>query len=131
MSRENVEVVRAAHEAWNAGDMEAFRDLHDPEVFGRSPEGWPEPGPFVGREAVMHQFDQMRETWEADSLHAISDYIDLGDRVAVRVTWHGTGRGPTADLEITQLITVRNGRILVVEYFWDHGDALEALGPSE
>ncbi len=131
MSQENVEIVRAAHEAWNAGDMEAFRDLHDPDVVGRSPEGWPEPGPFVGREAVMRQFEQMRETWDSDALRPITDYIDAGDRVIVRVTWHAAGHGPVADLEVTQFITVRNGKILVVEYFWDHADALEAAGLRE
>ena len=58
MSQENVEIVRAAFEAWNAGDMDALRELYDPDVIVRTPEGWPEPGPFVGREAVMRQFEQ-------------------------------------------------------------------------
>jgi len=53
MSQENVKVVRAAFEAWNAGDMDAFRELLAPDVISRSPDGWPEPGPYVGREAVM------------------------------------------------------------------------------
>ena len=67
MSQENVEVVRATFEAWNAGDMDAFRELHDPDVIMRTAGGWPEPGPFVGREAVMRQFEQLRETWDADA----------------------------------------------------------------
>ena len=53
MSQENVEVVRATFEAWNAGDMDAIREQYDPGVIAWAPEGWPEPGPFVGREAVM------------------------------------------------------------------------------
>ena len=32
MSQENVEVVRAAFEAWNRGDMDALRELYDPDV---------------------------------------------------------------------------------------------------
>jgi ketosteroid isomerase-like protein len=32
MSRENVEIVRAAYEAWNAGDMGALRELYDPDA---------------------------------------------------------------------------------------------------
>jgi hypothetical protein len=52
MSRENVGVVDAMGEAWNAGDMDAFRELLSPDVIVRAPDGWPEPGPFVGREAV-------------------------------------------------------------------------------
>ena len=35
MSQENVEIVRKLIEAWNAGDMDAFRDLYDPEIIMR------------------------------------------------------------------------------------------------
>jgi ketosteroid isomerase-like protein len=84
MSQENVEVVRAAVEAWNAGDMDALRDLYDPDVIGRAPEGWPEPGPDVGREAVMRELERLHEAWDANTLEPISDFIDAADRVAVR-----------------------------------------------
>jgi ketosteroid isomerase-like protein len=67
MSQENVELVRGGFEAWNAGDMNVLRDLFHPDAVLRMPEGWPEPGPYVGREAIMRQFDQMRETWDADA----------------------------------------------------------------
>ena len=130
MSQENIEVVRAMFEANSAGDMDAFRELHDPDVIGRMPEGWPEPG-FVGREAVMRQFEQLRETWDADALEPISDFIDAGDRVVVRLAYHGEGHGPEMNFEMTQVITVRNGRILYREYFWDHAEALKTLGLPE
>jgi ketosteroid isomerase-like protein len=131
MSQENVDVMRAAFEAWNAGDMDTFRELHDPDVVSRFVEDWPEPGPFVGREAVMREWEQMRETWNADAVESISDFIDAGDRVAVRVIWRGAGHGPEMKLEITNVITVRKGRIVDQEFFWDHAEALEAIGLSE
>ena len=84
MSQENIEVLRAFFAAWNAGDMDALRELHDPDVIMRAPKGWPEPGPEVGRDAVMRQFEQLRETWDTDSVEPISDFIDVGDRVLVR-----------------------------------------------
>ena len=83
-AQESVEIVRAAFAAWNAGDMDAVREAFDPDAIMRMPEGWPEPGPFVGRDAVMRQVEQQRETWDSDSLELISDLIDVGDRVAVR-----------------------------------------------
>jgi ketosteroid isomerase-like protein len=44
MSRESVEVVRAAYEAWNTGNMNVLRELYDPDaMIVRYPEGWPEP----------------------------------------------------------------------------------------
>ena len=131
MSGENVEIDQATFEAWNARDMDALRDLYDPDIVMRTPEGWPEPGPFVGREAVMRQLEQMRDTWDADAVELISDFIDVGDRVAVRMIWHGAGRGPETDIESTNVVTVRNGRIVFIEFFWDHAEALEALGLSE
>jgi ketosteroid isomerase-like protein len=131
MSQENVEIMKAAFEAWNAGDMDDFRDLFDPEVIWRQPEGWPEPGPEVGREAVMHQLGQQRETWDADALELTSDFIDAADRIVVRFIWRGAGHGPEANLEATGVFTVRKGRVFYVEFFWDHAEALEAVGLSE
>ena len=94
MSQENVEVVRAAYDAWNAGNMDALRELYDPDAIMRMDENWPEPGPYFGRDAVMREFEQLREAWDADTIEAISDFIDAGDRVVVRVAWRGVGRGP-------------------------------------
>jgi ketosteroid isomerase-like protein len=131
MSQENVEFVRAAFEAWNAGDMDAFLELLAPDVISRPPEGWPEPGPFVGREAVMRQFMQQRQTFEADAAKPISDFIEIADRVIVRLSWRGRGHGPELNLEQTCAFTVRKGKILAFEWFWDHAEALEAVGLSE
>ncbi|MGH2965139.1 MAG: nuclear transport factor 2 family protein [Solirubrobacterales bacterium] len=131
MLQENVEIVRALFATWNAGDMDAHRELHDPTVIVRSPEGWPEPGPFVGREAVMHQWEQQRETWDADVVEPTSDFIDVADRVAVRFIWRGTGHGPASNVELTAVYTVRKGLIFYEEFFWDHAEALETLGLSE
>ena len=64
MSQENMEVVRRSFEAWNAGDMDAFRELYDPDAIMRMAEDWPEPGPYVGREAIMREFEQLRQTWD-------------------------------------------------------------------
>jgi ketosteroid isomerase-like protein len=94
MSQENVEVVRAAYRAWNGGDMDSFRELYDPDVILRPPGIWPEPGPFVGWEAVMRLFEQAREVWDADTLEPMGDFIDAADRVVVRYAWRGAGRPP-------------------------------------
>jgi ketosteroid isomerase-like protein len=131
MSQENVEVVKVNFDLWNAGDMDAWRDLFAPDGIMRNPEGWPEPGPQVGREAVMRFLQQLRDTWDADDLEVISDYTDIGDRVAVRFIWHGAGSGPDADLEMTGIYTVRKGKIVFLEFFWDHAEALEAVGVTE
>lgn len=130
MSRQNVEIVQASVDAWNAGDMDAVGELLAPGVILWMPEGWPEPGPFIGRDAVLRQGVQMRETWDADAAEAISDFVDVADHVVVRFIWRTSGRGPDSNLEFTILYTLRKGRIFLMEYFWDHAEVLETLGSS-
>src|SRR5262245_31420305 len=131
MSQENVETLRAGFEAWNVGDMDALRAVYDPDVVVRNPRGWPEPGPFVGREAVMRQYEQARETWEADTLETVGDFIELGDQVVVRYKWRVAGHGPGVNMEFTSVFTLRNQRILYQEIFREYAEALEAVGLSE
>jgi ketosteroid isomerase-like protein len=131
MSQASVEIARAAYEAWNVRDMDALRELYDPDVIMRMPEGWPEPGPYVGREAVWREIEQLRGTWDADAFEQVSDFIDVGDRVAVRYIWRSEGRGPEANMEYTHVNTVRKDKIFLIEFFRDHAVALEAVGLSE
>ena len=79
----------------------------------------------------MRWFEQLRETWDADALKPIGDFIDAGDRVAMRQIWHGAGYGPEANLEMTNVVTVRERRIFYQEIFQNHSQALEAAGLSE
>jgi hypothetical protein len=39
MSWENLEIFRQLNAAWNAGDVDAVRDFHDPNVILRPIEG--------------------------------------------------------------------------------------------
>jgi ketosteroid isomerase-like protein len=103
MSQENVEIVRAAYENWNTGDMVSLREMYDPDaMLVRGLEGWP-------------------ETFPLD---------DAGDSVVVRTIWRGVGHGPDLNLEWSVVCTLRRGRIFFLEYFWDHAEALEAVGLS-
>jgi ketosteroid isomerase-like protein len=127
MSQENVAVVRRAFEAWNAGDTVALYGLLDPSMVLRNPKGWPEPGPLAGRQAILRQVEQLGETAHAGSLRAVTDFIDAGDRVVVRFIWSGAGHGPEPDVEATGIYALHGGRIVYMEYFWDHAEALEAV----
>jgi ketosteroid isomerase-like protein len=131
MSQENIEVVRTYFKVWNAGDMEGVRKLYDPDAVMEVARDWPEPGPFVGRDAVMEQLNQARAAFDSDSVEFLCDVVAVGDRVIVRTGWHGFGRGPQSDMEWTNVFTIRNRRIINVQYIWDHAEALEAAGLRE
>jgi ketosteroid isomerase-like protein len=129
MSRENVEIMRASNEAWAAADSARLREMYDPGAVMRTEQDWPEAGPHLGREAVLRFLAELRDTWQAGELEEIG-LIDAGDRVLCRQRWHGVGRGPDASLEVTTVMTFRNSKIVMIEYFWDHERALEAVGLS-
>jgi ketosteroid isomerase-like protein len=135
MSQENVEIVRAALEAWNARDIDALRENYAEDVVTWPPTGWPEAGPFMGRDMVIDQWERMRESWDDDEIEMLADYVDAADRVAVRMIWREREHGPEADgeaeTEATGIFTIRNGKIRVAEFFWNHAEALEAVGLSE
>jgi uncharacterized protein len=131
VSQENVEIVRASVEAWNAGDMDALRDLYHEDAVTRGLDNWPEAGPNVGREAVMRQYARMRESVDTDSVEVRAEPVDIRDRVAVRMAWRATGRGPEVNMEVTAVFTVRDRCIQSVDFFWDHAEALEVLGLAE
>jgi ketosteroid isomerase-like protein len=131
MSQENVQIARAAIAAVNAGNMDAARESLDPDVIIVSGlEGWPERAPIVGRDAVVRQWERTLETWDAASVEPIS-FIDVGDRVVVRQIGHAVGRGPDFNVEFTVVFTMRKGKCFLLEYFWDHAEALKALGLSK
>jgi ketosteroid isomerase-like protein len=131
MSQDNVEVVRAGLAAWNAGDMDAWGGLLSPDVVWRPPPNWPEPEPHAGPEAVLRAVQQLREAWDADALEPIGGFIDAADQVIVRLVWRGRGHGPVSNMEVTCVYTVRGEKISAFEFFWNHADAVEAVGRTE
>ena len=131
MSQENVEIMKTYFEVWNTADLDALRDMYDPDAIMRTPAGWPEPGPFVGRDAVIREWKHVREAFDADTLETVGDLIEVANHVVVRLIWHGAGRGPDADMEVSGVYTLRRGKIFGAEFFWNHAEALEAVGLSE
>jgi ketosteroid isomerase-like protein len=131
MSEENVEIVRATTQAWFARDIDALRELLDGDVILRTAKNWPEPGPYVGQEAVIGFFEQASRTFDAETFERTGDISHGADRVVSREIWHGQGRGPESSMEYTTIYAVRNGKVREIEFFWDHDEALEAAGLSE
>jgi hypothetical protein len=63
----------------------------------------------------------------------IEDLIDAGDALVVRVRAHMPSEQarPNGDMEFSQVLTFRKGKVVMAEYFWDHREALEAAGLRE
>jgi ketosteroid isomerase-like protein len=130
MSQENVEIVREAFGYWERSDLNAFMDLFAEDAVLRADENWPE-RVYYGKDAVRSFHEGLVETIGRDAV--IEDLIDAGDRVVMRARSHWTGEqsGIETDVQFTQVLTFRKGKVVLDEYFWDHQEALEAAGLTE
>jgi ketosteroid isomerase-like protein len=133
MSQENVEIARRFFDAWNADDFAAAWELCDPEVvIDRSRSIGPDPRVYRGRDEAEHMWRDWRATWKVWRSE-ISEYIDAGDHVVVFGRGFGRGRdgGVPVEANISQVITVQQGRIVRGCLFQTRAEALEAAGLSE
>ena len=133
MAEANVEVVQAAIDAYNAGDIDTMLRLYavDSEVIPDSE--MLESERLLGRESLRHWISELggawsRVRWEIEEVRAVG-----ADRVLVRGAWGGTGQGSGLDIasNFSGIFTVRHGDITKVEYFQDHAQALKAVGLAE
>ena len=130
MSEGNVELVRTGLGSWNGGDLDAMSDTWDEHIVMRSDESWPE-AVYYGKEAVRSFFAGFAETVGGEAV--IEDLIDAGDSVVVRIRTHYSGEqsGVEGNLVSSQVVTFRKGKVILIEFFLDHQQALEAAGLSE
>jgi ketosteroid isomerase-like protein len=117
---------RERADAYNSEDIETFFAGFDRDVvFIPDPE-WPEPGPFVGRDAFAEFLESFRGAWEEDRLEVES--VEDHDAVALgRCRWIVSGAASGAPVPATFSVVVRlepNGLASRVAAFFDHDEAL-------
>lgn len=134
MSRHDVEVVRRLFEAFAQGGFRDARDVLDPQiVFARNMSEVP-PGP--GGAGVWQGIEQM---WQAildwlhhwdEVRHEAEQFIDVGDCILVltRQTARGKLSGVPVVTELADIFTLREGRIVRWEIYWDRAEAMSAAG---
>jgi ketosteroid isomerase-like protein len=132
MSQKNVEIVRAAIEGYIDGDHDAYLAVmaEDVEVCP-DVSRFPEAKPFRGRAEYGRFLTEIDEGWEGGATAGeLREIFPVGDRVMARADWGGKGRTSGVELRssLTSLWTVRGGQVIKIEYFFDHAEALEAVG---
>ena len=131
MSQENVEVIRAALDAFNRGDFDAMLKYAAPDFeldWSRA----------VGPQRGVYKLDQARSFFDdfGDTFESIrvepSEFIEVDDNVIVPQTGYTRGRdGIETTARITLIWTIRDGAIASICLYQDKQEALEAAGLSE
>jgi ketosteroid isomerase-like protein len=131
MSEENVEIVRKGFENFNQGDVDALLETADADVVLRPAPGGPE-RVYYGKDSVRSFYEDFAEAIGRDVV--IEDQIDAGAVVVTRARFNMSGAQSgieMPDIQATQVTTFRRGKGILIEFFWDHEEALEAAGLSE
>ena len=129
MSEENVEIVRSILRAWEKGDFSSA-DWADPDIEYSPPH---DRRLSRGVTEMGRRFGEWIAAWENLRVSA-EKIVGADDRVVVLNRFQGRGKEsgtPTVDFSGASFFTLREGKVVMLEFFWDHQEALEAAGLRE
>jgi ketosteroid isomerase-like protein len=132
MSQENVEIVKRTWEAFREGGFPAVRGLvHRDFEMVRSGIQFTESGTYRG-DAAMESMQDYMGAFEDHSTEP-EEFIDAGNMVVVAQRERGRARASSVELRETwyAVCTLREGRILRLQWFGDRREALKAVGLEE
>jgi ketosteroid isomerase-like protein len=134
MSEENVEILKAAYEAFARGGLDRFMEHFVDEVDYRAVEGAPDDhGPINSKDALRAYVQDWQDTFDDFTSEPV-ELIDAGEEnvIAVtRISGHAKLSGIETDLTYAALYTFRDGKIVRGREYWTRDEALEAAGLSE
>lgn len=130
----NVEIAKAAYDAWNKGDLESVLDRLHPDV------EWEEnaqvyPGldsVYHGHEGFVKRQRDAFDAWEWITVE-VQELIDAGDHVVVPLHIIARGRHSGIEVEMTvcDVLTFRDRKVVRHRLYADRTDAFKAVGLPE
>ena len=134
MSQENVEVVRAAYEAFARGGLDRHMEHFSDDVDYRAIVGAPDDiGPIRGKDTLRALLQDWVDMFDGFRMELL-DLIDAGEDTVVALERFG-GRAKRSGVETDQTLgdvfTIRDGKIVRVREYPSLEVALEAVGLRE
>jgi ketosteroid isomerase-like protein len=125
MSQQNVEIVRAALEAFEHGDLEGALEFAHIDLV--STRVHPDGSVFHGREGFRRLLAEWLEDFSEWSFRN-EEYIDAGDRVIVKQRQWGRGAvsGAPVEADWWMAYTLADGKITRLDIYTNEVEAREA-----
>ncbi len=133
MSRENVELVLESIRRFTPENLDAWAELWHPDTRMYAPEGWPEPGPFIGLDAVTKEFRSAFAVWAELRFEDVEVVGESEEWVVMtfRIPTRGASSGLGADFDFAAAYRIEAGLLVELVVHWRTEDALEAAGLSK
>ena len=130
MSEANVEIVREGIRRFEASKFDEVASLWHPDAWITGPEGWPERGPFEGREAVLGQFKRLAADWGEHKVSDIEVVAEEAGWVVLTFRWEVEGgkSGAATAADLAAAYRVVDSLIREAHFRWTGEEALEAAG---
>ena len=127
MAEANAEIVRAAYDAINRGDMRGFLRSLDREIEWRGAEHGTDPDTYTGHEGVDRYYRTRLDVWD-ELKQEPEELIEAGDCVVavVRTRTRGKASGIALEERSAHLWELREGKVVRFEAYDDLDDALGA-----
>ena len=132
MSQETLANLARAQAAYNRGDWDAALATLDQSVVFDLTRVAPDGQIYEGHEGVKAFWRMLRDVF-GDFRIDPEEVIDGGDRLFARMHLRGIGQasGATGEDFLYQVVTLRQGRAVRVDFFRDRAEALRTAGLSE
>jgi ketosteroid isomerase-like protein len=132
MSEENVEVVRAANEAWLPGDLPTALELVAETIVTTQPPTQADARTYVGHDGLMQAMADWGGQWDDWQVELLR-VIDAHPHVVAVLHHRGRGKisGVGVATELGCVYAVEGGKIVRWQMFFSEREALEAVGLSE
>jgi ketosteroid isomerase-like protein len=121
------ELVKEAHDALNAGDVEALVALCEPDFRLDMSDRVFNPAVYEGAEGIRQFYADVKEVWETFTWQPVEVH-ELDDRVVVVLHSTAKGRGSGLELDRRSAMSwrVADGRLASMTFYRDPDEALKA-----
>jgi len=129
--------IRQSVEAFNRRDLDALAPTLDPDFEFHPPREVVESGFFepcyLGAAGYRKYVSELSDVWGADMRVESLDLLDLGDRFVMLLDVPVRARASGVPLtgKLASVATLAEGRVIHQQDYFDHAEALEAVGVRE
>ena len=129
--------IRLSVEAFNRRDLDALAPTRDPDFEFHPPREGVESGFFEpcyrGAAGYRKYVSELADVWGADMRVESLDLLDMGDRFVMLfdVPVRARASGVPLTGKLASVATLADGRVIRQQDYFDHDEALEAVGLRE